>query len=477
MSNRPGHRLVAMLGLGACVLGGLAVGSPLPVVAAAQEGDSTQPPGGAAYPSGPVAVGQDAYVYGYPMMLVDATKESSFRGTTNRFEYLPNTPAAGDRAVVRPNVDTLYTSAFLDLSAEPVVIHMPDTHGRYDVMEMMDANTNVFAAPGKRTTGTGAHDYLVVGPGWKQKVQLLAGMSKIDAPTNMVWVLNRTQVDGPKDTAAVNAIQRQFSIAPWSEWPHGAIAAQPAKAADLQAHETPPDQVRSMSAAAYFDKLALLLRDNPPPAPDQDVLNRFATIGLVPGKAFNPGPDMALALERAKDNAVLAIDDNAEHLGKVVNGWHILNESIGTYGSNFMDRAAVATYGLGANLPEDAVYPSTRVDAAGNPLTGEKKYVIHFAKDQVPPVNAFWSLTMYDHAGYFVPNALDRYAARDTLLTKNPDGSIDLYLQTASPGKEHEANWLPAPRKGPFSLLLRMYWPKRPVLDGSYQPPAVQIAR
>jgi hypothetical protein len=390
--------------------------------------------------------------------------------------YLPNTPTPGDRAVVRPNVDTLYTTAFLDLSAEPVVIHMPDTHGRYDVMQMMDANTNVFAAPGKRTTGTGAHDYLVVGPRWKQNVQLVAGMSKIDAPTNMVWVLNRTQVDGPKDTAAVNAIQRQFSIAPWSEWPNGAIAARPAKAADLQAHETPPERVRSMSAAEYFDRLAILLPDNPPPAADGDVLNRFATIGLVAGKAFNPSPDMALALERAKNNAILAIDDNADHLGKIVNGWHVVIEAIGTYGSDYMDRAAVAAYGLGANLPADAVYPGARVDAAGKPLTADRKYVLHFAKDQLPPVNAFWSLTMYDQAGYFVPNALDRYAARDSRLKKNPDGSIDIYLQNESPGKEHEANWLPAPGKGRFSLLLRMYWPKQPVLDGSYQPPGIEVA-
>jgi hypothetical protein len=341
-------------------------------------------------------------------------------------------------------------------------------------MEVMDANTNVFAAPGKRTTGTGSHDYLVVGPDWKQNVQLLAGMNRIDAPTNMVWVLNRTQVDGPKDAAAVNAIQRQFSIAPWSEWPNGAVAAQPEKAGELQAHETPPERVRAMQAPAYFDRLAVLLHDNPPPATDSDVLNRFATIGLVPGKTFNPSPDMALAVERAKDNAILAIDDNAEHLGKVVNGWHILNEGVGRYGRNFMGRAAVAAYGLGANLPEDAVYPGTRVDAAGKPLTADKKYVLHFAKDQLPPVNAFWSLTMYDQAGYFVPNSLDRYAARDSQLAKNPDGSVDIYLQSASPGKEHEANWLPAPKKGPFSLLLRMYWPKQPVLDGSYQPPGVQ---
>jgi hypothetical protein len=466
----PNRVSVGVFGLGACLVGsGLAMAAPQGI-------ETTQPPGGVAEPSGPVAVGQEAYVYGYPMMLVDATKQSVFKGITNRFGYLATVPSAGDRAVIRPNVDTLYTQAFLDLTAEPVVIHMPDTRGRYDVMQMMDANTNVFASPGKRTTGTGAHDFVVVGPGWKQKVQLTTGMAEIDSPTNSVWIINRTQVNDAKDVPAVNALQRQFSIAPLSEWPAGAINATPLKA-DLQPALTPPVQVQAMNAPAYFDKLAILLRDNPPPAADGQVLQRFATIGLAPGKAFNPSPDMALALERAKNTSLLAISDNAARLGHEVNGWRILDKDVGTYGTNYMDRAAVAAYGLGANLPADAVYPGATVDGAGQPLTAEKAYVLHFAKDQLPPVNAFWSLTMYDHDGYFVPNALNRYAARDSRLKKNADGSVDIYIQTGSPGKDREANWLPAPKGGPFTLLLRMYWPKQAVLDGTYEVPGVQATR
>ena len=424
----------------------------------------------------PFAVGQDAYVYGYPMMLVDQTREA-MHAVPNRFGYMPSFPAAGDKAVVRPNVDTLYTTAFLDLTAEPVVIHVPDTGGRYYVMQMMDANTNVFASPGKRTSGTSAHDFVIIGPFWHQQVQLSEGMTAIHAPTNMVWIINRTQVNGDKDVDAVNELQKQISIAHLSEWPKGAVPAAPMPALLAKSDQpAPPAVVAGMLAPTYFNKLALLLRDNPPAPGDNPIVRRFATIGLVPGRPFNPSPDLALTLEKARYRSLDLVKDKVPTLGEDVNGWRVLNKDIGFYGTDYMQRAAVADFGLGANLPEDAVYPSALVDVSGQPLSGDRSYVLHFKKSELPPVNAFWSLTMYDKDGYFVENPLHRYAARDSLLKKNPDGSVDIYVQADSPGKDREVNWLPAPKDAPFTLLLRMYWPKQPVLDGKYRPPGVVYA-
>jgi hypothetical protein len=421
----------------------------------------------------PLAVAEEAYVYGYPMMVVDQTRQS-LKGITNRFGYLASPPTAADKTVVRPNVDTLYSSAFLDLSAEPVVVHVPNTEGRYYVMQMMDANTNVFAAPGKRTTGTAAHDFVVIGPGWRKAMSLGMTMTSIRSPTNTVWIINRIQLNGDKDVEPVNALQKQFATARFSEWPGGATPAAPMPEPAMG--EKPPAVVAAMDGPSYFNKLAILLRDNPPPAADASILQRFATIGLVPGKAFNPSPDLALTVNKAKDRALEMIRAKVPTLGEDVNGWRILTKGIGTYGTDYLQRAAVTEFGLGANLPVDAVYPSASDDASGEPLVGDKPYVLHFNKNELPPVNAFWSLTMYDKDGFFVENPLQRYAARDSLLKKNPDGSVDVYLQANSPGKDREANWLPAPKDAPFTLLLRMYWPKAPVLDGSYRPPGVVAA-
>jgi hypothetical protein len=418
----------------------------------------------------PLAVGQDAYVYGYPMMVLDQTRHA-LNAPANRFGYLPSTPTPADRTVIRPNVDTLYASAFLDLSAEPVVIHVPDTSDRYYVMQLMDANTNVIASPGKRTTGTGAHDFVVIGPGWRKAISLGMTMTAIHSPTNAVWIINRIQLNGDKDVEAVNALQKRFATARLSEWPQGASAAEPMQMSEKG--PTPPDVVRAMDAPTYFNKLAILLNNNPPPSADGPILQRFASIGLVPGKSFDPSPDLALTLNKAKDRALEAIQGKAAALGTNVNGWRVLTKGIGAYGTDYLQRAAVAAFGLGANLPEDAVYPSAMVDASGQPLVGDKPYVLHFDRGALPPVNAFWSLTMYDKGGYFVENPLQRYAARDSALKKNPDGSVDIYLQADSPGREREPNWLPAPKDAPFTLLLRMYWPRPTVVEGAYEPPGI----
>jgi hypothetical protein len=444
------------LGLAACFLGGLAIAAP-------QGKLSTRA-------DDALGVAEDAYVFGYPIMLVDRTKAAI--NAVNRLVYLPSPPPPTLKTVVRPNVDTLYATGFLDLSREPVVVHKPDTHGRYDVMQIMDANTNVFASPGARTTGTDAQDFVLVGPGWRKPVKLGPDMTEIRSPTNMVWILHRTQLDGEADIPAVNDLQRQLAVAPLSQWPTGAVAATPMPAES--SGEAPPAQVKGMDAPAYFARLATLLHDNPPPPAAGPAMKRFATIGLVPGKASKPSPELGATLETAKTAALEKIADKTAHLGEVVNGWRTITQGVGTYGTDYLQRAAVAEYGLGANLPADAVYPATNVDETGHPLLGDKRYVLHFDKGETPQVNAFWSLTLYDKGGYFVPNPLNRFAVRDSRLKTNADGSLDIYLQSDSPGKDHDANWLPTPTSGPFTLLLRMYWPKPSVLDGSYRPPGIR---
>ncbi len=421
------------------------------------------------------AVGEQAYVYGYPLLVVDATKEDLFKGVTNHFVYMPGPPPPDDKSVVRPNADTLYTTAMLDLSSQPVVVHVPESRDRYYVVEMMDAYTSVFASPGTRTSGAGPHDYLLVGPRWSQPLQPTAGMTVLHAPTSEVWIIARTQLNGPGDIPAVNAIQRQFAISTWSDWPKGAVAATPVPELP-RGGKTPPERVRALDAPTFFNRLALLMRDNPPSPPDAALLERFLGIGLVPGHPFNPSPNLSLTLQKAEDRAYASIDEKAKDLGEVVNGWHVVRKGIGTYGTDYLQRAAVTEFGLGANLPDDAIYPSASADAGGQPLDGHKPYRLHFDNGQLPPVNAFWSLTMYDKDGYFVPNALHRYAARDSLLKKNPDGSVDIYVQADSPGKDCEANWLPAPKDAPFTVLLRMYWPKESVLHGAWEPPGLVVS-
>jgi hypothetical protein len=462
------RRVVTAAGIGACVLIGLAAtnsrGTESKAPAVRHGGDESP---------GAEAAAEDAYIYGYPLVVLDKTKRVVGGGVTNRLEYLPRPPGPEDKLVVRPNVDTLYTTGFLDLTAEPVVIHVPDTHGRYYVMQMLDAYTNVFAAPGKRTTGTDAHDFAVVGPDWKG--DLPGALTRIDSPTNSAWVLSRVQLNGANDVPAVVDLSRQYAVAPLSQWPTNAVAA--VQKPPMKTESVPPGrQVDEMSADAFFHQLATLLRANAPPQRDADALARFAGVGLVPGRPFAPPSQVSSILEQAKTRALARIREKSRHMSERMNGWQVTLRNIGAYGTDYDQRAAAAYAGLGANLPADSVYPMTEVDGAGQPLDGDRRYVLHFGRDELPPVNAFWSVTLYDKNGWFVPNTSQRFAARDQQLTKNPDGSTDIYLQASAPDREHRENWLPTPKSGPFNLLLRMYWPKQAVLDGTYAPPSVQQA-
>ncbi|HEX4610827.1 MAG TPA: DUF1254 domain-containing protein, partial [Urbifossiella sp.] len=375
-----------------------------------------------------------------------------------------------------PNFDTLYSSGWLDLTAGPVVVSAPDTNGRYYLLPMMDMWSDVFAAPGKRTTGTAAAHYAVAPPGWKGV--LPDGVGRVDSPTPYVWIIGRTQTNGPKDYPAVHKVQDGYTITPLAQWGRPPVPVKPVLDPTVNMTMEPLRQVNAMPAAKYFAYAADLLKVNPPHVTDWSILARLKRIGLEPGRTFDlaaADPAVRKALERVPAEAQKLMRDKTPTLARVVNGWQMNTDTMGVYGNYYLKRAIVALIGLGANQCEDAVYPLCTVDAGGQPLRGENKYVLHFAKDELPPVDAFWSVTMYDAEGYQVANPLNRFAIGDRdPLAYNADGSLDLYFQHATPGADKEANWLPAPAGGVLGVTMRLYAPKARALDGRWNPPAVR---
>ncbi len=433
------------------------------------------------------AIGVDAYLYFYPLVTMDVTRRQAIniepgkelgKGPMNMFNDIPAYPPADFKAVVRPNFDTLYSSAWLDLTREPMVVSAPDTHGRYYLLPMLDMWTDVFASPGWRTTGTEAGNFLVTPPGWTGDVP--AGMTRISAPTPYVWIIGRTKTDGPDDYAAVHKIQAGYQITPLSEW--GKTPTPPKATIDPTVDmKTPPkEQVETMPAGKFFAYAAELLKMIPPHLTDQPIVAQLKKLGIEPGKSFDLGkadPAIRKGLATAPENARQLMAWKVPTLARVVNGWSMNTDTMGVYGNYYLKRAIVAQFGLGANVPEDAIYPLNLADGSGKPLDGTSKYTLHFEKSALPPVNAFWSVTLYDLDGYQVANPLNRFALSSWMPLKyNADGSLDLYFQNESPGAGKEANWLPAP-KTPFNLTLRMYAPKSEALTGKWNPPPVMRAQ
>jgi len=431
-------------------------------------------------------IGVDAVVYGLPIIIAELTKrvqtnvaapEPNSHAPVNQIGNMAEYPPASNHDVVRLNVDTLYSFAFLDLTAEPIILSVPNTNGRYYLMPLLDAWTNVFASPGKRTTGTKAANFIITGPGWTGDVP--KGMTEYKAPTNLVMIAGRTQANGPADYPAVRAIQKQYKVTPLSAW--GKPYAPPPGVVNPGVDMSPPsEQVGKMSAADFFKLLAAMLKANPPPAADAPALAQFAKIGIVPGQDFDAAkldPFVAKALEPSVKTALAKLQAAGKTLGKPVNGWNSLPMNLADFGTDYGTRAVVALIGFGANLPADAVYPSAFTDGDGKPLDGANKYVLHFDKGQTPPANAFWSLTMYDAQSFFVENPINRYNIAAWMPLKyNKDGSLDIYIQRESPGKEKQANWLPA-AEGSFSVTMRIYWPKPEALDGTWKPSPIAVAQ
>jgi hypothetical protein len=431
----------------------------------------------------PIAV--DAYVYGYPLVTMEMTrriitnveKVEGTRGPMGTLIKLREYPDASFRDVTAPNADTLYTTAFIDVGDEPWVLDQPDMGDRYFLLPFLDGWTEVFSVPGSRTTGGAAKTFLVTGPGWSGTVP--DGMTELKSPTAIVWLLGRIYCTGtPEDYAAVHALQDAFKLQPLSTWGTN-YTAPPGKvdpAIDMKTSTR--DQVNAMTSTQYFTLLAELMKRNPPADADADAVARFAAIGLEPGKDLDGSRIGAVwdtkLPELAYHKIMLHFIDSDGDMTRD-NGWAFTTVA-GTYGTNYIQRALVTAIGLGANRPQDAIYPTSLKPNELESYSGAHSYTMTFAKGVLPPVKGFWSLTMYDEQMFFIANPINRYSMSvRTNPTYEADGSLVIYIQKDSPGADKEANWLPAP-EGKFHLMLRLYWPdenKPSIIDGSWKPPAV----
>ena len=421
----------------------------------------------------------EGYIYAYPLVTMEMTRRvmtnvdtpAGSKAPMGQFARLRTYPAVDDHSVTAPNADTLYTLTWLDVSKEPWVVSVPDMKDRYYLLPMLDGWTNVFQDPGKRTTGTKAQKYAITGPGWSGT--LPAGVTEYKAPTGMVWILGRIYCTGtPDDYKAVHALQDQVSAVPLSAYgkPYKPAAAKVDPAIDMKA--APRDQVNAMDAAAYFKLFAELLKTNPPSAEDAPMVAKLAKIGIVPGQDFDASklePAVAKGIAAAPKHGQDKISAYLKEAivtgdAKVEHGWLFFSKT-GLYGTGYRN--------------QDAVYPTSEGPDLLKKYSGAQKYVAHFKKGELPPANAFWSITMYDKDYFFVPNPINRYTVSSRNKFKvNPDGSIDLYIQKESPGKDKEQNWLPAP-SDTFVLMMRLYWPseKPPsILDGTWKPAEVREA-
>jgi hypothetical protein len=429
-------------------------------------------------------IAKEAYVYAYPLLLMDVfmrqgTNYAEPTGIVtqapyNQFSHARAVPPADFKAVVRANVDTLYSSANLDLGPEPIVLSVPATD-RYFMLPLLSLWTDVFAVPGTRTTGRNmAREFLLVAPGWSGEAP--AGVEIIRSPTRLVGIGGRTQTNGVADYDNVHKIQASYKLTPLSGWGKGNYAPPKGKVDPAVDMKTPPPvQVENMDTATYFARFAGLLKENPPGPFDYPLIHRMARVGFKAGQNFDLNgvpPQIKQAFERGSADGKASVAKAAKQAGgEGGKGWVYTTRS-GVYGVDYLYRAAIALCCLGENLPQDAVYPSLSTDSEGRPLDGNSRYLLHFDKGKLPPVDAFWSVTAYDTEGYFIPNPLNRLALgdRDKLIT-NADGSLDLFVQANTPGGDKDANWLPVDKK-PFTLLMRLYSPKSEFLAGSWTPPA-----
>lgn len=374
--------------------------------------------------------------------------------------------------VVNANNDTLYSTTFADLRAEPVVIAVPATGDRYFVIQLVDMGTDNFAYIGTRSTGADGGVFLLVGPHFKGAMPEGAFTQVIVAPSDFVALATRTAINSLDDLDGVITIQEHLSVRPLSAF----LGRDPEPAA-------PPIDFPPYSPALYgstrlFGYLNFLLPFHTTPLAEAPLLRRLARINVGAHATFDLdafSPEVQEALEAGTADAHRAIEDRGNALGTVIDGWQDI-PPMGHYGDDYLFRSAVAWKFIYTNSPEEALYPIAETDADGEPLNGSEKYVLHFPAGHLPPVDAFWSVTLYDSTTRLMTdNPLNRYSIGDRTpgLRRNPDGSLTILIQHETPGAEHETNWLPAPT-GRYYLNVRAYMPRPPFLDGSYRLPAVR---
>lgn len=413
--------------------------------------------------------GARAYLFGYPLVIMDVTRAAAAlsAGPPNALIRVRAFPDARFRGVVRPNVDTLYTTAFLDMHEGPFVFETPPNAARYELFPFMDAWTNVFASPGTRSAGTAGGRYLLVGPAWHGTPP--AGLAVLRAPTRIVWLIGRTQTNGAEDYPFVHRLQDAITLRPLTP------RATPSWRLASPGPAPPSEQVRAMSTEAFFARLAALMVDNPPAPADAPMMRRLAAMGVAPGHPLRWNALDRWSASLGRWIADRAVARRLKSPPDLVRGWSTPPSILGRYGTNYEVRGAVAMVGLGANLPVDAMYPNARVDARGDALDGSHRYRIHFAAGALPPVNAFWSVTAYGADEALLDTGTGRFAVGDRdALRPNPDGSLDLWVQATPPDAEARSNWLPVRAGAPFVLNARLYWPRPEALRGAWSMPAVE---
>ncbi|MRH87982.1 DUF1254 domain-containing protein [Nocardia sp. SYP-A9097] len=420
-----------------------------------------------------VAIAADAYVFGYPLVLLQAIADAS--GPVNRFLHSETLVSAANRLLPKGSVDTLYSLAWLDLATEPMVLQVPPMDpGRYWVLQVLDAWTNTLHDPSSSHSGTGHAEppftYLISGPKWSGTVP--AGLTHLPMPTQAAALFSRIEINGPADLPAVHAIQERMRLAPLHTWladPAAPTPGLPLTSATLS--NTPTVDVIALDARRFFDRLCELMAIDAPAAADAPAMKRFATIGIKPGG--NVDSLRLTDLDTAAAAARKAMRSYVDPAERTVNGWHFYG-NLGFFGTNYRLRATAALKGLGTNLPRDVLYPTYEgiADDNGTP----RRFRLRFEPGGLPPVNAFWSLTAYDADHFLVDNPADIFVVGHPIPpVHGPDGSVEIAVQNANPGSAvPPGNWLPIPVSGAFSLTMRLYAPKPEAADGRWQPPELK---
>ena len=437
-------------------------------------------------PSEARAITKEAYIYGFPMVdnyriqyayFVDR-KNPEYKAPWNQIRNIPRVFTPDDKAIQTPNSDTPYSFAGLDLRAEPMVLTVPAVEKeRYYSIQLIDAYTHNFDYIGSRATGNDAGSFLIAGPGWKGKAP--TGVTKvIRSETQFVLAGYRTQLFNPGDLDNVKKIQSGYKVQPLSAF-LGQPAPKPAPAIDFIKPLTPATQKTSLE---FFNILNFALQFTPTVPSEKALMARFARIGVGAGKTIDESkltPEMKKAMQQGMADAWAEL----AKLQKRIDAKEVASgDMFGTreyLKNNYLYRMAAAALGIYGNSKQEAMYPLYTVDADGQKLNGTNRYVLRFAPGELPPVNAFWSLTMYElPSSLLVANPLNRYLLNSPMLPqfkKDADGGLTLLVQNESPGKDKEANWLPAP-KGPFWVIMRLYWPKEEATQGKWTAPPLRTS-
>ncbi|MEK1854991.1 MAG: DUF1254 domain-containing protein [Phyllobacterium sp.] len=433
------------------------------------------------------AIAKEAYIYGFPMVdsyriqhayFVD-TKNPEYKGPWNQIINTPRVYTPADTAIQTPNSDTPYSWLGLDLRTETMVLTVPPIEkDRYFSVQFIDAYTFNFAYVGSRATGNDGGSFLVAGPGWNGKTP--KGVKKvIRAETEFIWAAYRTQLFNPDDLDNVKKVQAGYKAEPLSKF-LGKLAPKAAPAIDFVKPLTPDEEMKSPE---FFNILNFILQYCPTDPSETKLMARFAKIGVGAGKTFDASklsPEMKTAIEQGMADAWAALKNLEKE--KIDTGKVTAGDLFGTrkyLKNNYLYRMAGAKLGIGGNSKQEAMYPFYAIDSGGQKLDGAHQYTVRFAPGQLPPVKAFWSLTMYKlPQSLLVANPINRYLINSPMLpqlVKDPHGGLTLYIQNESPGKDKEPNWLPAPKEA-FVMAMRLYWPKEAALDGKWTAPPLERA-